>query len=479
MKNISFIIILILFSVHLFSQGLIINASNFYLTANSNLILSGTAKWVNNGTVTCASGSNVKFTGSGSQFIKGSNATTFSNVYTLKSNAVDNVILLNDAFINGTLYLQTGNWDLTNKICDLGTTGNVSGENENARIRATNSDEITDGAEGSGTGIIRAMRNNPSGNTAGLGLDFSPSSSLGNNTRIIRGCNALQGTGSFTGNWSIFRWYRIQPGSGTYTPITVNKFYYWGGVNNYELNGHTEANLQMFQKVQYGAGNPIYWQPRSGTVNSGSDFVNSTTTNDAISLNYILITLGSSDKPLPVEFISFTATCNGSKNTLTWQTASEINNKGFEVEKSSDAQDWEPIGFVEGHGNSNSLLTYSFDDMNPYHPSTYYRLVQIDYDGQSKYSQIVQASCSSENYNEDFQPIINQGQLSFNLQGIPQTTYKLILTNAIGQTLFIHHLTLSDPTQNIATNINVAAGIYYFTMISEKNIISKPILIKN
>jgi len=478
MKIYLFLIIFILIQNVGITQGLIINASNFYLTSNSNLILSDNAKWINNGTVTCASGSNVKFAGSGNQFIKGSNATTFSNVYTLKSNAVDNVILLNDAFINSTLYLQTGNWDLTNKICDLGTTGNVSGENENARIRATNSTEIVDGPEGSGNGIIRAIRNNPSGNVAGLGLEFAPLAPLGNNTIIIRGCNALQGTGNYTSNWSVYRWYHIQPGSGTYTPIIVNNFYYWGGINDYELNGHTEANLQMFQKVQYGGGsNPIYWQPRNTNINTGSDNVSSTTTNDAISLNYILITLGSTDNPLPVEFISLTATCNGSKNTLTWQTASETNNKGYEVEKSSDAQDWEAIGFVEGHGNSNSLLTYSFDDMNPYHPSTYYRILQIDNDGQSKYSQIVQATCSTENYIEDFKPIISDGQLSLIIQGIPNNNYKFLLTNSIGQTLFSNSIILNEPMQNISANIPIAAGIYYFTMISEKNIISKPLLI--
>ncbi|NSW44930.1 MAG: hypothetical protein HPY79_03790 [Bacteroidales bacterium] len=474
-----FLIILIIISYKSFSQGLIINASNFYLTSNSNLILSDNAKWTNNGTVTCANGSNVKFSGGGNQYIKGTNTTTFSNVYTLKTSGFDHIIMLTDVRIFGTLYLQTGNFDVTNYICDLDYTGNVSGENENARIRGTNSDEMSDGGEGSGIGTIKAIRNNPSSNVAGLGLNFTPTIALGNDTRIVRGCNAQQGTGTFTSNYSIFRWYRIQPGSGAYTPITVNNFYYWGGVNNYELNGHIESDLQMFQKVQYGAGNPIYWQPRSTTVTTGSDYVNSTTTNDAISLNYILITLGSTSKPLPVELISLIANCDGNKNTLTWQTFSETNNKGFEIQKSPDAQEWEIIGFIEGQGNSNSMITYSFNDINPYYPNTYYRLLQIDNNGESKYSQIVQATCSSENYNEDFQPIISNGQLSFLIQGIPNNNYKFLLTNSIGQTLFSNSMILSEPMQNITTNIPVAAGIYYFTMISEKNIISKPILIKN
>jgi len=479
MKNISFIIILILFSVHSLSQGLIINASNFYLTANSNLILSGTAKWVNNGTVTCASGSNIKFTGSGNQFIKGSNATTFSNVYTLKSNANDKVFLLNDAFINGTLYLQTGNWDLTNKICDLGTTGNVSGENENARIRATNSNETSEGSEGSGTGIIRALRNNPSGNVAGLGLNFTPSSPLGNNTIIIRGCNALQGTGSYTGNWSIFRWYRINPGSVTYTPITVNNFYYWGGVNNYELNGHTEANLQMFQQVQYwnGSTNPIYWEPRTTTTNPASDFVSSTTTNNPIMLNYILITLGSTTQPLPVEYLTFNGYCKDGKNVIFWQTASERNNLGFTVQKSSEAIQWQYLTFVEGNGNTNTISNYEIEDLEPHYPITYYRLIQTDFDGKSQTSSIISVQCYKQTYNEDFTTILNDGHLIIDIQGIPQNNYNLIITNVLGQIISNKNIVLNDVKQQIVVEKLLAAGIYHVSLVSKNNFISKPVFV--
>ena len=469
-----FFIILLTLSYNSFSQGLIINASNFYLTANSNLILSGTAKWVNNGTVTCASGSNIKFTGSGNQFIKGSNATTFSNVYTLKSNANDKVFLLNDAFINGTLYLQTGNWDLTNKICDLGTTGNVSGENENARIRATNSNETSEGSEGSGTGIIRALRNNPSGNVAGLGLNFTPSSPLGNNTIIIRGCNALQGTGSYTGNWSIFRWYRIEPGSATYTPITVNNFYYWGGVNNYELNGHTEANLQMFQQVQYwnGSTNPIYWEPRTTTTNPASDFVSSTTTNNPIMLNYILITLGSTTQPLPVEYLTFNGYCKDGKNVIFWQTASEYNNYGFIVEKSNDAQQWLYLTFILGNVTTNSVSEYFTEDNSPF-STTYYRLKQIDLDGTIQYSNIISVNCNENLAYEDFY----QANNSIIVQGIPGEEYQIFFTNVLGQQLLYKKFILSSSVETLQFFENLkTTGIYYVTLVSNRNKITKPVL---
>ncbi len=460
-----------------FSQGLIINNTpSFVLTANSNLVLSETAGIYNIGSRTFNSNSNVRFISSGTtnQFIGGTGEITFGNIFINKVGG--GVYLINNTNIANTLNLSSGHFDLKNFTCNLLTTGQVVGENENSRIRATGA-AFNDGG---GTGTIITTRNNPSGNVAGLGLNFTPSAALGNNTIIRRGCNALQGTGSYTGNYSIFRWYRIEPGTGTYTSITVNNFYYWGGVANAELNGHPEANLQMFQRVQYwnGTTNPIYWEPRTTSPIPASDYVSSSTTSNPMMINYILITLGSTTYPLPVEFLTFLGYCKENKNIIYWQTASETNNYGFEIQKSSDAQEWENIGFVYGQGNNNSDVSYQYEDINPYIPTSYYRLKQIDNDGNSTFSQIIQSTCYTENYNEDFIPYISNGQLTLNIQGIPNNSYKFVLTNAIGQTLYSSKITLSYKNEQVFVNIPLAKGIYYTTLISDKNITSKPFIIK-
>jgi hypothetical protein len=104
--------------------------------------------------------------------------------------------------------------------------------------------------------------------------------------------------------------------------------------------------------------------------------------------------------PLPVELTSFTATINERGVTLNWQTATEVNNYGFEVEriiKNSKLknQNWETIGFVKGKGNSNSLKEYSFTDkllnLN-IDLDLNYRLKQIDNDGQFTYSEVVEVT---------------------------------------------------------------------------------------
>lgn len=91
--------------------------------------------------------------------------------------------------------------------------------------------------------------------------------------------------------------------------------------------------------------------------------------------------------PLPVELTSFTAKTIGKTILLKWQTATEINNFGFEIQRQSRNEVWEQIGFVEGNGNSNSPKDYSFIDKNSNGVGEInYRLKQIDNDGQFEYS---------------------------------------------------------------------------------------------
>ncbi|MBV6422036.1 MAG: hypothetical protein DAHOPDDO_03324 [Ignavibacteriaceae bacterium] len=92
--------------------------------------------------------------------------------------------------------------------------------------------------------------------------------------------------------------------------------------------------------------------------------------------------------PLPVELSSFTAKASNDQVHLRWETKTEVNNFGFEIERASTSpvQEWIKIGFVEGNGNSNSPKEYSFIDKNVLSGNYAYRLKQIDTDGQFKYS---------------------------------------------------------------------------------------------
>ena len=94
--------------------------------------------------------------------------------------------------------------------------------------------------------------------------------------------------------------------------------------------------------------------------------------------------------PLPVSFKSFTAARNRSNVLVKWETATEINNSGFAVERNINGT-WEQLVFVASqalNGNSDALLSYQFTDLNNTKGITQYRIRQIDIDAKSKYSEV-------------------------------------------------------------------------------------------
>jgi hypothetical protein len=114
---------------------------------------------------------------------------------------------------------------------------------------------------------------------------------------------------------------------------------------------------------------------------------------------------------IPVELISFTAKANGSKILLNWSTATELNNYGFDVQRSVDCKEYGTIGFVKGFGTTAVQHEYSFADKNINSGKYYYRLKQIDLDGSHEYSKVVEAIPGSpsefsldRNYPNPFNP---------------------------------------------------------------------------
>lgn len=91
---------------------------------------------------------------------------------------------------------------------------------------------------------------------------------------------------------------------------------------------------------------------------------------------------------VPVELTYFNAKAEGNTNVLSWETATEENNSHFEVQRSFNGTDFEVIGIVEGNGTIYEVMNYNFIDEAPF-ANTYYRLRQVDFDGQFEYTEIV------------------------------------------------------------------------------------------
>lgn len=101
--------------------------------------------------------------------------------------------------------------------------------------------------------------------------------------------------------------------------------------------------------------------------------------------------------PLPVELSFFEIKNNKDKEVLIiWSTASEINNDHFDIQRSSDGSEYETVKATKGAGNSNSIINYSETDTQPLNGISYYRLVQVDFDGKQKVYDPVKIELSKE-----------------------------------------------------------------------------------
>lgn len=149
---------------------------------------------------------------------------------------------------------------------------------------------------------------------------------------------------------------------------------------------------------------------------------------------------GIAGDPLPVELTSFSARYIDRSVRLNWNTATELNNYGFSIERSQDNETWEEVGFVEGYGTSLSPKSYTHTDMLTDDlakvPQLAYRLRQIDRDGTTDYSNIVFVKTGTlpagvEMYAAYPNPFNPSTTLSFTIQD--PATVNLKVYNTFGQ----------------------------------------------
>lgn len=167
-------------------------------------------------------------------------------------------------------------------------------------------------------------------------------------------------------------------------PLYTATYNYTG---NPFVSSATEPTLQLFKRNDNSAAN---WANSGAVLNTTANILTVTGQNT----EYIL---GSSGFALPVTMISFEARkLNASTAQLTWKTATEFNNKGFEVQRSFDGNYFTVISFVNSAGNSDVLKEYRITDVPGRTGRVYYRLKQVDLNGNGKLSNIVSVLFSQE-----------------------------------------------------------------------------------
>lgn len=154
---------------------------------------------------------------------------------------------------------------------------------------------------------------------------------------------------------------------------------------------------------------------------------------------------------IPVELVSFEAKNNTNKAvTLVWSTASEKDNSAFIVEKSDVDQKFESIGQLKGNGTSNKINRYQFTDnqINTSAKIAYYRLRQVDINGETTYSKTLSVELSKQNTLKIYPSVVNKGDI-LNIEKDDNTHIDIIDIN--GKVMKTLRQTINDSVQNVAT----------------------------
>ncbi|MFT2011421.1 T9SS type A sorting domain-containing protein [Pontibacter sp. 13R65] len=171
---------------------------------------------------------------------------------------------------------------------------------------------------------------------------------------------------------------------------------------------------------------------------------------------------------LPVELVYFTATVQQGQATLQWLTASEKDNDRFEIERSTDGRKFEKIGTVTGKGNTNLETKYSFLDKKPVTGTVYYRLKQIDYDGQHEYSQVIAVNGNGVEHKLQLQahpsPFNNLLHVTVTAPVAERVT--LQLADMKGRVLLVRQLEINEGLNQVELKLKDIAGGVYLLKVS-------------
>ncbi|UII28548.1 T9SS type A sorting domain-containing protein [Fulvivirga maritima] len=437
------------------------NARLNVANGNDNITLAG--DWINNsGSWNSFEEGNrrVSLNGTGNQSIIANE--TF---YDLEINKpAGNVLLFGDNVVNHSLMLNNGKVQTRDHFLTIGASGFIAGSDEDSYIQVTSDGGLVQNSIGGGarTGDILF----PVGLNSYTPLTINNTTGTADNY-TIRMCSGI----SLNGNCSDdmleesainLTWFIDEDVIGG-SDVTLQ--FQWGGTE--ELDGFDRSNISV---VHYNGSN---WEQLNYVSASGTGPYYASVSNVSSFSPFGV----SSGGPLPVELTYFTGSLQGENVLLNWETASELNNDYFSVEKTLDFETYEHVATVGGQGTKSSPSEYTLTDADPYAGVSYYRLKQTDYDGTFTYSRPVRINnlTSSEHIDVSLFPVPSDGNLlKLALQSNESIgLVDLQVIDVQGKTVYKESNILPQGEWSIQFNKQLKPGIYSLLINSDKTLTRK------
>jgi hypothetical protein len=450
------------------------NMANAGTYNESSGIMNVGGNWWNTGTHNVGTGT-VNFNGTGTQTITGANS--FYNFGVSKSAGVVSLGVLTT--VTNQLTLTNGNISTTATFpLVLTSTASSTAGNANSYV----SGPMLATFNGSFTfpvGSTSASRYRPATVSATSGSDTWTVEYVGNNPSAQNYFNTVfnYNPPANLGKVSQFEYWNVSRAGATTAALELTY-----NTGSYIANPSNIGNVANLKVVRWD-GSQWDLPPGGGTFSQTGTNVTGTV-KVSIVTNFSPFTLGSTDpdSPLPITLLAFNATLNNDQVDVAWRTAQEINNDKFVVERGTDLEHFTEIGTVDGNGNSKVAHSYSWIDKYPAFGRSYYRLKQVDFDGQVTYSELKVIDYDGPKiatlraYPNPFS-VVKHRTLTIELSGLKEE--KLIpvkVFNLHGQLVFEKVFEVSVPGQlieSVALSNGIAQGLYIVKAGSAQQLIQK------
>lgn len=308
--------------------------------------------------------------------------------------------------------------------------------------------------------------NKTSGNANLAASTYYPTTTPNANLPLATGVTNMNPSGpaSDAGNMVVDRWWRLRQENGVTNPVADLTFSYRGSENTIAgISCGTDVLAAQYWGTNWTTpvlgGSTCYTGAGVGTVSASGVNVFTTTSNQP----FILV---KNTAPLPVTFLNFSAWCNNGKVEIEWSTASEQNSSYFIIEQSADGNNFSAIGTKPAAINSSSVTNYSFTDTEPLLGTAFYRVTEVDMNGEKQSTNIVAvSSCSSDNifiYS-------SEGSIYVNITASENGKYQFELYNMLGQSLVKELRGVTKGQNTVKLMPELASGIYFVNVKNMNN----------